>query len=273
MSRHRRALALGLVAALLAAAGCADATTPNPSPTAGTGPFPTGEVAHGDLVFRDEFDGTTLGRAWTPLRGTPDNRFGRPFNPTKEDQSFAASQVSVADGHLRLQAESRSSTVDDVTYPYTSGMVQSRGNVEFQYGYVEFRMNVPGDRGYWPSAWLVGAVHEMAEIDIAEFLGDRNGRYGPMMNVHWGKDWDSMSQWGLKSVGDPKGAYGGSWHTYGLRWDPEAVQTYVDGVPGPRYEGPGVPTQPMYLIFNLSVHKTKTPAPATMLVDYVRVWK
>ena len=125
------------------------------------------------------------------------------------------SQVSVADGHLRLKAEARSSTVEGVTYPYTSGVVQSRGNFEYQYGYVEFRMNVPADQGYWPSAWLVGSVHEMAEIDIAEFLRDRNGRYGPMMNVHWGTDWDSVRQWGLKSVGEPKGSYGGSWHTYG----------------------------------------------------------
>ena len=269
MSRHRRASALGLVAALLAAAGCADAPTPPARPT----PFPTGEVAHGELVFRDEFDGPELGRAWTPLRGTPGNRYGGPFNPTKENQSFAESQVSVADGHLRLRAEARSSTVDGVTYPYTSGVVQSRGNFEYQYGYVEFRMNVPANRGYWPSAWLVGTVHEMAEIDIAEFLGDRNGRYGPMMNVHWGTDWDSVRQWGLKSVGEPKESYGGSWHTYGLRWDREAVQTFVDGSPGPRYEGPGVPTEPMYLIFNLSVHKGANPEPATMLVDYVRVWK
>ena len=41
------------------------------------------DVYKRQLVFRDEFDGPELGRAWTPLRGTPGNRYGGPFNPTK----------------------------------------------------------------------------------------------------------------------------------------------------------------------------------------------
>lgn len=271
MSKLLRPSLLAAVAAMVTAAITACAGPPE-QPRSVT-LAPTGDVRYGQLVFRDEFVGTSLGPAWTPLRGTADYRHGGPFNPTKENQGFAAGQVTLVDGHLTLRAEPRPITVDGKTYPYTSGMVQSRDNFEFQYGYLEFRMKVPQDRGHWPSAWLVGSVHEMAEIDVAEFLTDHTGRYGPMSNVHWGTDWATAKQWGLKILGAHDKDYAQDWHVYGLRWDAGAIQTYVDGVPGPRFEGANVPQEPMYLIFNLSVHEGANPAPATMLVDYVRIWK
>jgi beta-glucanase (GH16 family) len=70
-----------------------------------------------------------------------------------------------------------------------------------------------------------------------------------------------------------KGAYTG-WHTYGADWEPGVVNYYYDGVLVGSTKS-GVTSSPMYLILDYAVGRWGGPvkAPATMKVDYVRVWR
>jgi beta-glucanase (GH16 family) len=69
----------------------------------------------------------------------------------------------------------------------------------------------------------------------------------------------------------------GGWHTYAANWEPGSITYYYDGVEVGRVTA-GVTNAPMYLVLNLSVSNPAetagpTLAPASMKVDYVRVWR
>lgn len=58
---------------------------------------------------------------------------------------------------------------------FTSGRLNTEGNVEIQYGVIEVRMMVPDlETGFWPAFWLLGANHsevgwpQSGEIDMME---------------------------------------------------------------------------------------------------------
>lgn len=241
-------------------------------------PQPVGLGSTMRLAYRDEFDGSTLDQSvWTPLRGYGSGTYGTPFNLTTEAAGFDPSRVSVSGGNLRLSATNAPITLplrgSTATYPYTSGVVTTEGKKTFGYGFLETRMWVPDDAGYWPAFWMTSPGIALPEVDIAEFFTASDSKLHPFVNLHWGADWTQHQEHGIRPLGVEGQSYGGSWHTYGLRWAPGVLETYLDGVKGPVIARPEVPAGPMFLLFNLSVHQGATPRPATMLIDYVRVWQ
>ena len=67
----------------------------------------------------------------------------------------------------------------------------------------------------------------------------------------------------------------GGWHTFGADWEPGSVTYYYDGAAVGTITS-GITSSPMYVILNLGTdHSNSGPlqAPATMRVDYVRVWQ
>lgn len=70
-------------------------------------------------------------------------------------------------------------------------------------------------------------------------------------------------------------------HTYGVDWEPDHITFYLDGAAVGTVTDPTlIPHQPMYPIMNLAVGGTwggppdaRTQFPATMDVDYIRVWQ
>ena len=65
---------------------------------------------------------------------------------------------------------------------------------------------------------------------------------------------------------------GGGWHTFGVDWQPGRLTFYYDG----RRVGThtrGVTGSPHFLILNHGISGTRVKVPATLKVDYVRVWK
>lgn len=76
-----------------------------------------------------------------------------------------------------------------------------------------------------------------------------------------------------------------AYHVYAIDWEPTALTWYVDGiarfsVTAQQIEGRGAKylRSPMYLLANLAVGgwvsppNKHTPSPASMKIDYVRVW-
>ena len=95
-------------------------TTPNASP-------PT-VIPAGQLVFSDEFDGTTLDLSkWQPnWLGASNASVTKPIN-SAELSCYDPAQVSESGGYLSLTAAARPCTAaNGVTYKYASGLVESR---------------------------------------------------------------------------------------------------------------------------------------------------
>jgi beta-glucanase (GH16 family) len=71
------------------------------------------------------------------------------------------------------------------------------------------------------------------------------------------------------------GTYYGGWHTFAADWEPAAVTFYYDGVSIGAATS-AIEANPMFLVMVLQISTAISPpvvVPATMLVDYVRVWQ
>jgi beta-glucanase (GH16 family) len=239
-------------------------------------------LSAGPLIWSDEFNGQTLSDRWTNGRYWWDGDISPGGG---EEQVYHPSAATVRDGNLQLTAtrDPRVSDFDGETYEYTSGLVTTGGvdgrsqpGFTFLYGTVEARIKVPKGQGIWPAFWtLTGPIDgrysdERGEIDILELIGQRPERVE--MHLHGddfevGDSWDSGVDMSL------------DFHTYAVDWQPGEIRWMVDGVERFRYGGPEVPSVPMYLLFNVAVGghwpgspDESTEFPATMLVDYVRVY-
>lgn len=188
--------------------------------------------------------------------------------------------LSVKNGVLSMTARERKALGSDgEVYPYTSGMINTGGEIDsvpagftFQYGYVEARLKIPAGRGLWPAFWMLPASHNDAagEIDIMEVIGHHPStlettyhRFGhrEAASTHAGTD---LSK---------------AFHTFAVDWRPDSITWYLDGREVFRTER-DIIREPMYLILNLAVGgdwpgppNDATEFPATMQVDYVRVWQ
>ncbi len=252
-------------------------TSPSPTVTPGTTAAPTptqtpvtdsalplGIPGTWRKVFGDEFSGTTLDSTkWNP------NWLGCPTCTTKpvnsaEIGAYAPSQVSVSGGSLHLTAVQQQTTVNGITYPYRSGLVESNDKAQFTYGAFEARIYSPGSDSQianWPAFWTDGQNWPTdGEMDVMEGLGGR-------ACYHFHSD-----------AGGPGGCASGDftgWHTYGAEWKSGSVTYYYDGKQVGQITS-GITSQPMYLILNNGVsdqHGGPRLTPADMMVDYVRVWQ
>lgn len=245
-----------------------------------TSTMPLGVGGAWHMIFQDEFGGTSLNTSvWRALRGNVnDGEWGTPCNQAIEDAGYAKSHVTVSGGmcNLRCTKDQFSQTYSGKTYTYnhTSGYIQSDIGFTFTYGYVESRIFIPGDIGYWPAFWSTPAMTWPPEIDIAEFF-ESNGHLQPTANLHWADPATpgGSIQRGPAAYGDAALDFSSDWHVYGMLWEPGRLAFYLDGTKWIDFTHVEVPSQPMMLIFNLAVRLGSFPAPAAMLIDYVRVWQ
>jgi beta-glucanase (GH16 family) len=222
----------------------------------------TGASGWGTPVFDDEFnesslDATKWSTGWFASGITTGAN-------SLEQECMDPAQVSVSGGALNLTAIAKSETCGGVAQNYASGMVTTRGLFDFTYGYMEAKIWLPGTTSIadWPAFWLIGPNWPTSgEIDIMEGLGGQ-------AEVHYHNTTGSLGP----LIGS--GNYAGSWHTFGANWQSGTVTYYYDGVNIGSLASTS--TSPMYLILNLALSTSITSpntVPATMKVDYVRVWQ
>ncbi|MEM8678235.1 MAG: glycoside hydrolase family 16 protein, partial [Planctomycetota bacterium] len=235
------------------------------------------DVPGWDLVWNDEFDGTSLNTTnWTAL----DRRDS--FN--NELQYYHPNQVTVSSGNLEL-------TAIDVPLqgkPYQSGLVTS--NNLFGPGRFEARIDLPTTQGMWPAFWL-NANHvpwpQGGEIDIMENRGSQPNLVSSA--YHWqtnpGPCCDQhqfvYDEYTATDGGQPVNFHSG-FHTYTAEWDETTIKYYVDG--NLHLTVTEQPNRPIFetaknIILNVAVGGNfggnpdgTTVFPQTMLVDYVRYW-
>ncbi|WP_457394304.1 glycoside hydrolase family 16 protein [Roseateles sp. P5_E1] len=195
---------------------------------------------------------------------------------------------------------------------FTSGKLDSAGKVQVKYGMIEIRAATPSvGVGLWPALWLLGtspqAWPRKGEIDIMEqggrrpaglpavspdqFVGSNVITFNQAACVPGNESCAASTAWQTKNWVTPTRSLANRFVLYRLYWTDTQIRfTLVDnGRELDMYKAPistvGSPAlqEPFYLLMNMAVGGNFTPAatpaqitaplPATMYVDYVRVYE
>lgn len=158
---------------------------------------------------------------------------------------------------------------------YLSGAIATTDRFEFQYGYMEARMQLPRGKGLWPAFWMVnqhGWPPEIDMLDLPTRLYHDTEYHAGIISEH-----EDHSGGGDMDVGTD--VYDG-FHTYGAEWGPQQIVFYFDRREVLRMPTPPDFHRPMNLILNLAVGgewpgepPADTTWPQTLVVDYVKVWQ
>jgi beta-glucanase (GH16 family) len=194
--------------------------------------------------------------------GTP-GQVSKPFN-TKETACYDPKLARVTQGELRLEAIRSSCTANGRTYPYRSGIVESLRSYTFTHGAFEARIWTPTGKGLWPAFWATGKnFPRTGELDVLEAYGTDKSTY----HYHYAGCGGQCNLGGWVNVA---GARTG-WHTYAANWQSDKITWYYDG--RRVWATPTMTHAPMSIIVNLGLNSGAAAVPATMRVDYVRVWQ
>jgi beta-glucanase (GH16 family) len=234
------------------------------------------------VAWADEFNGTSLdSTSWTCETGS-----GGWGNNESEYYTDRSQNVSVADGNLKITAIRENYNGS----PWTSARIKTQGKKQFTFGKIQARIKMPNGTGLWPAFWMLGAdISSVSwpgcgEIDIMEHINSDNTVYG---TIHW--DNNGHASWGQSTSNNYWNNFvvdASQYHVYSIDWTATTMSWYVDGVQYMQADitnGTGGTEEfqkPFFFLFNLAVGGTwpgsfdaSTPSPATMYVDYVRVYQ
>ena len=225
------------------------------------------------LAWADEFNGNSVNTDnWNFETGG----WGWGNN---EQEYYQADNATVSNGNLVITAKKEMVKTNE----YTSARMTTKGKREFTYGKIEARIKIPLGQGLWPAFWMLGANIDTVswpkcgETDIMEHINADSLFYG---TIHW--DNNGYAQYGGKTVVPAPADY----HIYSVEWDSAAIRWYVDGN---KYHEANILNningtdefhKPFFIILNLAVGGNwpgqtidQSKLPASMYVDYVRVYK
>ena len=236
------------------------------------------------IVWSDEFNGAANSRPdsskWTYDLGK-NNGWG---NNELEDYTDSTENVSLdGNGHLAIHALKTDSG-------YTSGRIKTKGKFEFLYGRIDARIKIPSGQGIWPAFWMLGANFpetnwpDCGEIDVMENVGkEPSVVHG---TVH-GPGYSGAN--GISAKFELPGGvqFSNDFHVFSADWSPGSIRFLVDGRPYKTITPADLPSgarwvfdHPFFVLLNVAVGgnwpgppQPSTVFPATMLVDWVRVWQ
>ena len=265
------ALALSVAASVAALAATASSS------------FSADNALRWKIVWQDEFNGT----AGTPpdsTRWTYDTGCSWGNN---ELECYTKRQQNVSlDGAGNLQIIARHESYGG--RHYTSARILTEGLFSRRYGRFEARMKIPSGQGTWPAFWMLGTNIEKVdwprcgEIDVMEAIGREPATvYGSMHGVGY-DDGPINTPYQLTS-----GALADGFHLYAVEWSPKGIAWYIDSIRYAWKTPRSLPAgalwafdHPFFLILNLAIGgdwpgppNSSTVFPASLLVDYVRVYR
>lgn len=248
---------------------------------------PTISVPEGyELIWNDEFDGTSLNRAdWTHEVKGP----GWVNNELQHyvDATYGGKPVTeVSEGSLKINCFKASDG------KICSGRIYAKVNTGWKYGIFEAAIKLPKGKGTWPAFWMMPVNNDFnanpwpkcGEIDIMEEVG-----YHPeytSSSIHC-ESYNHVKGTQKTAERLTEGAQS-DFHVYRLEWTQDYIRTSIDGKTLLNFSNDGkgnVSTWPFnrhfYIILNLAWGGTwggaqgvdETVLPATMEVDYVRVFQ
>ncbi|HET6953449.1 MAG TPA: hypothetical protein VFI47_23935 [Acidimicrobiales bacterium] len=247
-------------------------------------PAPIGQGGY-ELVFADNFDGTSVGPVWS---GVP---YVRSLPPTVAG-GLLTLRTSAANGYEWGYLASTGPRVDgEPSYPFVSA---------WQEGYVEARLRFSNHRWARPAFWMFSQAK--TEAWPGEDCSRLNAEWDIMENgIEMGDGSRAANNWavsvihrnttdnttdGYCGIGDQQrvvttpywGVDLSGWHTWAGRWTAGELCTYLDDALvhcTPTYD---TTAQPMHLVFTIGYLNNcagcgPRPAEMDMQVDWVRVWQ
>lgn len=239
-------------------------------------------VTKTQLVMSDEFntDGAPDTNLWSYNIGTGSNGWG---NNELQYYSDRPQNIKVEDGVLKITAIKESF----MGSAYTSARILTKGKFEQKYGRIEARIKLPFGKGLWPAFWMLGANSDIViwpqcgEIDIMEYLGSKpTSVFGSVHGPGY-----SGGNAVTKNYTLTNDRFDNDFHVFGIEWDENYINFYVDDVLYNQITPADVPGEwvynhSFYMILNMAVGgnfpgspNSDTVFPQTMLVDYVRVYQ
>jgi beta-glucanase (GH16 family) len=170
---------------------------------------------------------------------------------------------------------------------FTSARILTKGKFETKYGRIEARIKLPRGKGLWPAFWMLGSNSDTAiwpqcgEIDIMEYLGSSPTKVFGTVHGPGYSGGNAIT----KTYALPNSRFDTDFHVFGVEWDENYINFYVDDVlynqiTPSEVTGDWVFNNPFYIILNMAVGgnypgapNSETPFPQEMLVDYVRVYQ
>jgi hypothetical protein len=237
-----------------------------------------------------------------PMGAAPDSRvwtaeLGGHGWGNGELQTYTASGSNAQQtgrGELVLTARREEATgPDGITRQYTSARLETIGKLAVQPGsYVEASMRVPTEVGIRPAFWLIGSNFRevgwpaCGELDVMEATRRSPAMIRQAMHFPRTSDLSEDAPYGedapkgYTSLDSPRDA---RFHRYGVYFDDQLVQFYVDGKPRLRLTRNEASDrartwpfgQPQFMVLNLAVggDPSATTFPVNMTVSQVAVWQ
>ncbi|NNJ79356.1 MAG: glycoside hydrolase family 16 protein, partial [Xanthomonadales bacterium] len=258
----------------------------------------TFSVSDGDLltlVWSDEFDAAQLDpQVWFFETGDG-SQYGIPGWGNNELQYYLPDNASLENGVLKIEA--RRETVGD--FGFTSARINTRDRFAFKYGRIEASIKFPSGQGLWPAFWMLPQDNDyicpagnpcnwaaIGEIDIVEAVNlDGTGGNEIFGTIHYGGE--APGDLNSETKYTPSEDVTAGFNTYALEWDEFEIRWYFNGtlyaVQNDWYsiaaDFPAPFDQNFHILLNLAVGGNfpgspdgTTPSPATMEVDWVRVY-
>lgn len=233
-------------------------------------------AAQYQLIWSDEFNASSLDlNKWTPEIGQGNWGWG---NNELQYYTATANNIVLDTGYLHIIALQQQIG----TANYSSARIKTEGKFDFQYGKVEARIKVPMGQGLWPAFWMLGSNISTVswplcgEIDVMEHINNE-------MLIHGTHHYDNN---GHVYQGDTIGTNPADFHIYSIEWTSDSIQWFLDGqLYFQTNIGAGSVSKtefhaPFFLLLNMAVGgnwpgspNTATAFPATMMIDYVRVYQ
>lgn len=232
------------------------------------------------LVWRDEFNGTSLDlNAWTFETGA--GGWGN-----NELQYYRPENTFFSAGNLIIEARKENFGGS----AYTSSRIITKGKKEFKFGRIDIRAALPEGQGIWPALWMLGGnistVNWPAcgEIDIMELIGNQPNRvYG---TAHYGANTGDHQSKGNSKALSGTAHFSDEFHVFSIVWEQDKITWLLDDVAyheiTPSTIAPAAYpfNQDFFFIFNVAAGGQwpgdpdgSTNFPQRMIVDYVRVFQ
>jgi beta-glucanase (GH16 family) len=257
---------------------------PDPANTLDFDPVPVVKDIKYDFgatpIWSDEFNytGRPVGTKWSYDVG------GSGWGNNELQYYTNGGNSYVANGYLTITAKRENFQGS----AYTSSRMVTKFKGDFKYGRFEARMRLPTGRGTWPAFWLLptdnayGIWPNSGEIDIMEHVGYDPTRVHITTHTRAYNGANGLQRSGTRVV--PTALI--SFHVYRVDWTPLTIRGFIDDEKV--FEYPDLHTGTAQWPFNRRFHMLlniaiggnwgglqgvdNTIFPATMLVDYVRVY-
>lgn len=242
------------------------------------------------LIWSDEFNGRN-GSMPDPAKWKivdDGSGFG---NQELEYYTSRSANLHEQNGNLVITARHEKYTGQDgASRMYTSARIESQGRFELKYGRIEARIKLPKGQGIWPAFWMLGSDYKAigwpacGEVDIMENVGSEPSRIHGSLHGPGYSGGNPLS--GFYDL-PGKQHFSDGYHVFAIEWEPQTMRFYVDNVLYETQNAGNLPPgkvwafdHPFFLVLNVAVGgywpgspNAGTRFPASMLVDYVRVYR